>query len=98
MTGGEAAATAGAAGATGAGLGVMIAETLLDERHAAVVTIGFALLGLALITLAIRLGRVPEQKPAPVVNVTVTAPDLDELPAEVLFEAFNRARSRYGRG
>lgn len=96
MNGGEAAATAGAAGATGAGLGVLIAETLLSEDSAAAVAIGFALLGAALIALAIRLGQsIEEQRPPTTINVTVTG--LDEHPPEVLFEAFQRALRRDGR-
>lgn len=95
MNDGEAAATAGAAGATGAGLGVLIAETLLSEDSAAAVAIGFALLGVALIALAIRLGQSIEEQRPPTINVTVTG--LDENPPEVLFEAFQRALRRDGR-
>lgn len=98
MNTGEAAAVAGASGATGAGIGVMVAEVLLDEQSAPAVVIGLSLLGILLLTLAIRLGRNAEDTPSTtVVNMVVQPPTgLDDHAPEVLFEAFQRALRRRG--
>lgn len=97
MTGAEAAATTGAAGASGVSLGMVFGQALGQTSGpvAAVISVGFAALGVVLIAVAIRLGRVDEARP--VSSIVVKPSGLDDLAPEVLFEAFQRALRRAGR-
>lgn len=100
MTGGEAAATTGAAGASGVSLGTVFGQALGQTSGpvAAVISVGFAALGVVLIAVAIRLGRTSEDaRPGTVVNMVVKPSGLDDHAPEVLFEAFQRALRRVGR-